>query len=89
MARHIPITKARYELTSLPERLAKAPGAIAVTRRGTPVLAIMPWDLYQSLLETMEVLADEDLMAALRQSLAEAQAGDTVPWETAKAELDW
>ena len=53
MLKDIPITEARHELTSLPERLAKTPGAVAVTRRGKAVLAIMPWDLYESLVETL------------------------------------
>ena len=74
MEREIPITTARHELTSLPERLAEEPGAVAVTRRGKPVLAILPWDFYQSIQETLEVLADEELMAALRQSLEELSA---------------
>jgi antitoxin YefM len=84
---YLPITRARDELTSLPGRLAQEPGAVAVTRRGEPVLAILPWELYESLEETLEILGDEELMAALRQSLAEAAAGQTVPWEEVKAEL--
>ena len=88
MEREIPITSARHELTSLPERLAEEPGAVAVTRRGKPVLAILPWDFYESIKETLEVLADEELMAALRRSLEELSAGETIPWETVKAELD-
>ncbi len=88
MEREIPITSARHELTSLPERLAGEPGAVAVTRRGKPVLAILPWDFYQSIRETLEVLADEVLMADLRKSLDELSQGQTIPWETVKAELD-
>jgi hypothetical protein len=38
----IPIIKARDRLTSLPEELSEDPGAIAVTRRGEPALAILP-----------------------------------------------
>ena len=45
MTKDIPITEARHELTSLPERLADQDGAVAITRRGKPVLAIMPWEL--------------------------------------------
>jgi antitoxin YefM len=86
--RQLPMTQARHELTSLPERLAEEPGAVAVTRRGEPVLAILPWDLYESLLETLEVLSDDDLMTALRQSLKEAARGETIPWEKVKAEMD-
>jgi antitoxin YefM len=84
----IPIIKARDRLTSLPEELAEEPGAIAVTRRGEPVLAILPWDLYESIVETLEILGDEDLMAALRQSIKEVSEGKTVPWDRAKQELN-
>jgi len=42
---YISITEARRELPSLPDRLRDAPGAIAVTKREKPVLAIMPWEL--------------------------------------------
>src|SRR5215467_8780471 len=83
----LPIIKARDRLTSLPEELAEEPGAIAVTRRGEPVLAILPWELYESIVETLEILSDEDLMAALRQSIKEASEGKAVPWDRAREEL--
>jgi antitoxin YefM len=84
----IPITEARHELTSLPERLAEEPGAVAITRRGRPVLAIMPWDLYESIIETLEILGDEELMVALRQVIQEAEAGQGIPWEQARQQLE-
>jgi prevent-host-death family protein len=87
MLKDIPITEARHELTSLPERLAKEPGAVAVTRRGKPVLAVMPWELYQSIAETLEIMGDEDLMAALRKSVKEAEEGKVIPWERVKKDL--
>lgn len=87
MVKEIPITEARHELTALPNKLAKTSGTVAVTRRGKPVLAIMPWKLYESLIETLEILEDEDLMAALRRGVAEAEAGKSIPWEDVKREL--
>jgi prevent-host-death family protein len=70
------ISRARQELLDLPEKLARLPErAITVTRRGHPVLAIMPWELYESLVETLEVLSDPDLTAALRQSIRDLKAG--------------
>jgi antitoxin YefM len=87
MLKDIPITEARHELTSLLERLAKEPGAVAVTRRGKPVLAVMPWELYQSIAETLEIMGDEDLMAALRKSVKEAEGGKFIPWERVKKNL--
>ena len=87
MLKDIPITEARHELTSLPERLAKEPGAVPVTRRGKPVLAILPWEFYESLIETLEIMGDEQLMEALRRGIKEAQAGKGIPWEKAKRNL--
>ena len=83
----LPIIKAREKLTSLPEELAERPGAVAVTRRGEPVLAILSWELYESIVETLEILGDADLMAQLRQSIAEVAAGKVVPWEAARRGL--
>ena len=60
---------------------------MAVTRRGKPVLAVMPWELYEAIVETLEVMGDEDLMAALRQSIKEANEGKVIPWEQAKRKL--
>ncbi len=87
MVASMPIIKVRDKLTSLPEELEREPGAIAVTRRGEPVLAILPWDLYESIVETLEILGDEELMAALRQGIKEADEGKAVSWEQAKKEL--
>ena len=41
-----------------------------------------------SLVETLEILADEELMAALRKGLEEAERGETIPLEQIEAELD-
>lgn len=87
MIRHIPITTARHEITSLPERLEKDPGAVAITRRGKPVLAVMPWEFYEALMETLEILGDVELMTTLRQSIKEVEAGKGIPWEDAKRML--
>jgi antitoxin YefM len=87
MVKDIPITTARHELTSLPEILEKDPGAVAITRRGKPVLAVLPWEMYESLVETIEILGDAELMTALRQSIKDAEAGKGIPWEDAKREL--
>lgn len=78
----ISLTDARAILTKLPEQLADGQGAIPLTRHGKPVLAVITWDLFESLVETIEVLSDDELM---KKILA---AGKTRPWEEVKAELD-
>ena len=87
--RAIPITQARHELSRFPEEFAgdSASDAIAITRRGKPVLAVLPWDLYDSLVETLEILGDEDLMVALRQSIKEMEGEEFIPWDEARSVL--
>ncbi len=84
----LPITEARHELTSLPDKLSGSHEAITVTRRGKPVLAILPWEEYEALAETLEIMTDEHLMASLRQGIREAKQGKLIPWEQVKRKLD-
>jgi prevent-host-death family protein len=52
----IPITEARNKFMKLPEEAAKHK-ILAVTRRNKEVMVVMSWELYEGLLETLEVLA--------------------------------
>ena len=82
------ITQARRALLDLPEQLAKAPDkAISVTRRGRPVLAVMPWELYESIVETLEVLSDPAATAALHASLEDIRKGRVISHEEARKRL--
>jgi len=72
--------EARKQLTSLPEILMQDGGidVMEITRRGKPVLAVMPRELYEAIAETLEVMTDKDLIAELRQSIKEMEAGVTL-----------
>ncbi len=83
----VSMSEARNELTSMPELLEKQHGAVAITRRGKPVLALMPWDLYEAIIETLEILGDKKMMAALQKGVKEIASGKGVSWEKAKREL--
>lgn len=83
----LPLTEARRKLGALPEELHEEPEVVAVTRRGEPVLALLPWDLYESLVETLEVLSDTSLLRDLRQSLHEADHGKTIPLQQVVEDL--
>jgi antitoxin YefM len=89
MPKTLTITEARSQLLELAERLNRPPAteAVTVTKRGKPVLAVLPHEFYESLVETLEILGDEALMQSLRQSLKEARSGKTIPWEKARRDL--
>jgi prevent-host-death family protein len=81
MARVLTITEARSQLLDLAERLNRPPAtdSVTATKRGKPVLALLPHEFYESFVETLEILKDEALMPALRQSLKGVQAGKPIP----------
>ncbi len=72
----IPITEARNKFMKLPDQAAKDQ-ILAVTRRNKEVMAVMSWELYEGLLETLEVLSDSELMKHLRASIEDVKAGRT------------
>jgi len=72
----IPITEARNKIMKLPDQAAKHE-ILAVTRRNKEVMAVMSWELYEGLLETLEVLSDPKLMDDLKKGIEDVKAGRT------------
>ena len=87
MSTEMPISEARNKLSTLPEDLEREPGTVTVTRRGKPVLAILPWEAYEAITETLEILGDEEAMAGLRQGIEDIKAGRVTDLEEVKKEL--
>lgn len=83
MLQSMPIAQARKDLNQLPDLFAAEPeaSAVAITRRGQPVLALMPWALYEGIAETLEVLGDAALSEALREGIRQIEAGEGAVWE--------
>ncbi len=56
MCLSIPLAKVGERIATLPEELLQEAklGVVAVTRDGQPVLAILPWELYAVMLETLD-----------------------------------
>ena len=84
---YISIVKAKAMLTQLPELLAEENRAVALTRQGKPVLALMPWELSQSVTETVEIMGDSEMMDALRQGIKDVQGSNVVSLDQVKTEL--
>ena len=82
----IPITEARKRFMKLPDEAARDQ-VLAVTRRNKAVMAVMTWDLYEGLLETIEVLSDPDLMDDLKKGLDDVRTGRVYSIEDAYERL--
>ena len=70
------ITEARNKFMKLPDE-STGNQVIAVTRRNKEVMAVMSWELYEGLLETIEILADPELMGNLKRGLEDIRSGKT------------
>lgn len=97
------ISEAQRELTQLPEQFEQGLETVTVTRYGKPIMTIVPSETYtkmretidmlqeqlDGLLETIEILQDEETMEALRRSMQDIEAGRIVSLEDAMKKLGW
>jgi PHD/YefM family antitoxin component YafN of YafNO toxin-antitoxin module len=84
----VSLTEARNRLLQLAEEIKKDPALIVkVVNRGSAVLTLMSSELHDSLVETLEVLAEEDTSAKLRRALQEIHQRKGIPWKRAKRRL--
>lgn len=80
------ITEARKQFTKLDERLREDP-VIWITRRNKKAFAIVDSELFQTVLETIEILSDPDAFAMLQKGLQDIRAGRLHDHEDVKKEL--
>lgn len=60
---------------------------VVITRRGRPVAVLVPSAEYDAVEETLEVLHDDDVLAALRESERDVRAGRLVSLAEVRREL--
>jgi len=80
------ITEARNKLMKLPEKAAKNE-IIAITRRNKEIMALMSWELYEGLLETIEILGDPELMKDLKKGMEQVRSDKTHSVEQVRKRL--
>lgn len=60
---------------------------IQITQHNKPTAAVMSWDYYESLLETLEILSDPETISSIKQSEKEYDADLFTNWEDVKRRL--
>ena len=85
MLKYLTITEAQEQLLDLPDDLQEEP--IIITRPGKPVMAAISFEQYESLLETLAILFDQEFSQQLQESIAQADRGETISWNDAKLKL--
>lgn len=75
VAKTVPFTEARSRLSELMDEVELRHEHLVITRNGRPAAVVLSADEYEALEETLEVLADDETMAALRESEDDVRAG--------------
>ncbi len=70
---YVPITQAKSKLLDLVRSLHDTEDTIAITKNGIPEAVLMSMHKFEGLLETIEVLADADAMAQLKDSMEDVR----------------
>jgi antitoxin YefM len=84
MLNYLTIVEAQQQLPDLSHNL-KEPAII--TQDGKPVIVAMSMDQFASLVETMEILSDQEFMSELREGIRQADLGQTISLESLKLNL--
>ncbi len=75
MAKIVPFTEARANLTELLDEVVDKQEHVLITRNGRPSAVMLSADEYESLEESLDILQDKDLLESLRKSEDDVSAG--------------
>lgn len=84
----IPITEAKARIAELADRVAREHDHFTITRNGRADVMLISVAEYESLHETIDVFADDETLADLRQSREDVAAGDMFDVSEVRAELE-
>jgi len=87
MIQTLPITEARKNLTNLVNAAKNKLDEYVITVNGSPAAVLISAAEYDSWKETMEIMADPTLVAAIREGEEDIKAGRYYDWEDVKKEL--
>lgn len=87
MAKTVPLTEARARLSELLDELERQHEHVVITRNGRPAGVLVPAEEQEVLEETLEILQDEEVLDALRESEEDVKAGRLNPLDEVRREL--
>ncbi|MCG5219116.1 type II toxin-antitoxin system Phd/YefM family antitoxin [Streptosporangium soli] len=73
----LPVAEARQNLSKLIDSAVGTHERFEITRNGVPAAVLLSADDYEAMRETIEILADSELLTAIREGLADLESGNT------------
>ena len=71
----LPVTKVKRDLLDILKRMEEEESTIAVTRNGEAVGIMMSLTRYDALMETLDILGDNEILKSLEKSKEDFKAG--------------
>ncbi|KZS50045.1 prevent-host-death protein [Mycobacterium kansasii] len=72
----LPLAEVRANLSKLVDEAVRTHERIEITRQGRREAVILSADDYDSIMETLAILSDQELMREVRAAEAEAESGE-------------
>jgi prevent-host-death family protein len=66
-----PLTEVRDNLREVVDTVVSTGSEFVITRHGKPVAVILGFEEYESLVETLNILSDDDTMSAISEAESE------------------
>jgi antitoxin YefM len=76
-AEQVPLAEVKRRLSEVVDRLEREHGRVVITKHGRPAAVMLSLEDLESLEETLEILSNPELVAALREADADIAGGRT------------
>ena len=87
MVKQLSISETRKRITSLEDDLSFN-DTISVTNHGKEVFALIRWDTYESIAETLDIISDEALYDELKIGVKQFENNSLIDFEDFKKSLN-
>ncbi|MDP3794794.1 MAG: type II toxin-antitoxin system Phd/YefM family antitoxin [Candidatus Sungbacteria bacterium] len=85
----LPISEARKKIFDIAQAVQKPDTHYILTEKGRPKAVILSAEEYDSLMETMEILSDPEVLEKIKTAEAEYARGVYVTWDELKEEIGY
>ena len=75
---YITVSTAKAKLLKILRNVEKRGDKVVITRNGMPKAILMNFEDYEGLIETLDILSDEETMKGIKAGIADVKAGRVI-----------
>jgi len=84
----LPLTEARNRFSELVESASSLYQRFSITLRGKPAAVLMSQDEYEDIMETLDILADKNLIRSIKTAEKQAEQGKIISLKQLTSQLN-